>query len=67
MVVWLGYLVYCAFVSLLVCMVMDFSAAEKDSGMKLCMLVQLLSRMSCSHFSELLPTGGSPRSLNADF
>jgi len=32
---------------------MDFSAAEKYSGMKLCVLVQVLSGMSFSHFSEL--------------
>jgi len=32
---------------------MDFSAAEKDSGVKLCMLVRLLSGMSFSHFGEL--------------
>jgi len=34
-------------------MVTDFSAAEKDSGVKLCMLVRLLSGMSFSHFGEL--------------
>jgi len=32
---------------------MDFSAAEKDSGVKLCVHVQLLSGMSFSHFGEL--------------
>ena len=31
----------------------DFSAAEKDSSVKLCMLVRLLSGMSFSHFGEL--------------
>jgi len=43
-------------------MVTDFSAAEKDSGVKLCMLVQLLSVMSFSHFGKLWLTwshGGS--------
>jgi len=34
---------------------MDFSAAEKDSSVKLCMLVRLLSGMSFSHFGELWP------------
>jgi len=53
-VVWLGYLVYCAFV----CTVTDFSAVEKDSGVKLRMLyVPLLSGMSFSHFGELWPRG----------
>jgi len=47
-----------------VCMVADFSAAEKDSGMKFRLLVRLLSGMSFSHFGELWPRGGSPRSLN---
>jgi len=28
---------------------------EKDSGVKLCMLVQILSGMSFSHFGELYP------------
>ena len=41
--------VFCLFV----CMVTDFSAAEKDSGVKLCVLVRLLSLMSLSHFGEL--------------
>jgi len=41
-VVWSGYLVSFVFV----CMVMDFSAAEKDSGAKLCSLVRILSGMS---------------------
>jgi len=36
-----------------VCAVMDFSAAEKDSGVKLCMLVRLLSGMSFSYFGEV--------------
>jgi len=30
---------------------------EKDSGVKLCMLVRLLSRMSFSHFGELWLAG----------
>jgi len=42
MVVCLGYLVY----SLSFCTVTDFSAAEKDSSMKLGMFVPLLSRQS---------------------
>ena len=37
---------------------MDFSAAEKDSGVKLCVLFRLLSEMSFSHFGELWPRGG---------
>jgi len=57
MVVWLGYIVYfCAFL----CTVTDFSAAEKDSGMKLRMLVPLLSGMSFSHFGELWPREAPP-------
>jgi len=44
---------------------LDFSAAQKDSGVKLRMLVRLLSGRSFSHFGELWPRprGGSPRSL----
>ena len=34
-------------------MVTDFSAAEKDSSVKLCMLVRLLSGQVFSHFGEL--------------
>jgi len=49
---------------LFVCTVTDFSVAEKDSSMKLRMLVRLLSGMSFSHFRELWHRGGSPRSLN---
>jgi len=41
-----------------------FSEVEKDSGVKLCMLVRLLSEMSFSHFGELWPRGSSSRSLN---
>ena len=33
--------------------VTDFSAAGKDTGVKLCVLVRLLSGMSFSHFGEL--------------
>jgi len=36
-----------------VCTVTDYSAAEKDIGMKLRMLVRLLSKQVFSHFSEL--------------
>ena len=36
---------------------MDFLAAEKDSGVKLCRLVRLLSGMSFSHFCELWLAG----------
>jgi len=52
-VVWLGYLVYCMFVYLLVCTVTDFSAAEKDSGVKLRTRVRLLSIRILSYFGEL--------------
>jgi len=45
------------FVCLFVCTVTDFSAAEKDSGVKLCMRVRLLSGMSFSHFGELWLAG----------
>jgi len=55
MAVWLGYIVS---VCLFVCMVTDFSAAEEDSGVKLCKLVQLLSEMSFSDFGEVWPRGG---------
>jgi len=47
-------------------MVTDFSAAEKDSSVKLRVLVPLLSEMSFSHFGELWPRGGSLRSLYAN-
>jgi len=47
-----------------VCTVMDFSAAEIYSGVKLHILVRLLSGRSFSHFGELWPRGGSSRSLN---
>jgi len=40
------------FVCHFVCTVTDFSAAEKDSGVKLCMQVRLLSAMSFSCFGE---------------
>ena len=45
---------FCVFVILYT--VTDFSAAEK-SGVKLCMLVRLLSAMSFSHFCELWLAG----------
>ena len=38
-------------------MVTDFSASEKDSGVKLRVLVRLLSAMSFSHFGELWLAG----------
>jgi len=41
-------------------MVTDFSAAEKDSSVKVRTLVQLLSGMSFSHFGELLPGVARP-------
>jgi len=47
-------------VFLFVCTVADFSASEKDSGVKLRTLLRLPSRMSFSHFGELWPRGGSP-------
>ena len=40
------------FVCVFVCAVTDFSAAEKESGVKLCMHVPLLSAMSFSHFGH---------------
>ena len=43
-----GYLIFCLFV----CMVTDFSAAEKDSCVKSCVRVRLLSTMSFSNFGE---------------
>jgi len=45
------------FVCLFECTVTDFSAAEKDGGVKLCMLIRLLSRMSISRFGELWLAG----------
>ena len=48
-VVW-GYLVYSMF---FVCMITDLSAVKKDSVMKLCVLVRLLSGQFFSHFGEL--------------
>jgi len=45
------YLVYCVFVCRFVfCTVTDFSAAEKDRGVKFCTHVGLLSRQVFSHF-----------------
>ena len=44
----LGLLFVC-----LLCTVTDFSAAEKDRGVKLCMLVRLLSEQVFSYFGEL--------------
>jgi len=41
----------------LYCTVTDFSAAEKDSGVKLRMFVRLLSGMSFFRFGELWPRG----------
>jgi len=43
----------CLSVCLFVCTITDFSAAEKDSGVKLCTIVRLLSGMSFPHFGEL--------------
>jgi len=57
----------CLFVCLHVCVVTDFSAVEKGSSVKLCMLVRLLSGMSFCHFGELWLGGDSPRSLNVKF
>jgi len=37
--------------------VTDFSAAEKDIGVKLRTLVRLLSGMGFSHFGEVWPRG----------
>jgi len=61
----MGYLVYCVFVFCLFCLFVivctvrptNFSAAEKDSGVKLCTLVRLLSGMSSFHFGELWLAG----------
>ena len=44
-------------VCLFVCTVMDFSAAEKVSGAKLCIILWLLASMSFSHFGELWLAG----------
>jgi len=41
--------VFCLFV----CLVTDFSASEKDNGVKLRMLVRLLLEQVFSHFGEL--------------
>ena len=38
---------------LFLCTVTDFSVAEKDNGVKFCLLVRLLSGTSFSHFREL--------------
>jgi len=45
------------FVFLVVCMVTDFSAAEKDRGVKFCMHVGLLSGQVFSPFGELWLAG----------
>jgi len=41
------------FVCLFVCTAADFSAAEKDRGVKFSVRVRLLSRQFLSHFGEL--------------
>ena len=46
-------LVVCFLFFLFVCTVMDFSAAQKVTGMKFCMPVQLLSGQVFSDFGEL--------------
>jgi len=48
---------YLVYFRVFVCTVTDFSAAEKASGVKLPMLVRLLSDMSFSHFDDLWPRG----------
>jgi len=45
------------FVILFVCTVTDFSATEKDRGVKFCMRVGLLSRQVFSPFGELWLAG----------
>ena len=51
-----GYLVYCGFAMLFichfVCTVADFSAAEKDMGVKFCRRVALLPGQVSSPFGE---------------
>jgi len=47
------FLFVCLLACLHVCTVTDFSAAEKDSGVKLRTLVRLLSGQVFSHFGEL--------------
>jgi len=47
----MGYSVYCVFV-FFVCTVTDFSASEKDRGVKFRMRVRLLSGHKVSHFGE---------------
>ena len=47
---------------LCVCTVTDFSAAEKDIGVKLRVLVRLLPGQVFSHFGELWPRDGFPKS-----
>jgi len=56
-VIWLGYIVYfCA-----TCLYgYGFLSGGKDSGVNLRTLVRLLFGISCSHFGELWPRGGSP-------
>jgi len=49
-----------------VCTVTDFSATENDSGVKFRVLARLLSGLSFSHFGDLWPRGGSPKSLKAN-
>ena len=46
-------------------MVTDFSKAEKDSGVKLCVVIQLLSMMSSSHFGELGLAGSHGGSITS--
>jgi len=46
-------------------MVTDFSAAEKDSGVKFCMCVRLLSGQVFSHFGELWLVGTHGRGITS--
>jgi len=50
---------------LFLCTVTDFSVTEKNSGVKLCMRVRLVSGQVFSHFGEIWPWGSSPRSIYA--
>ena len=53
----------CNFVRFFVCTVPDFSAAEKDRGVKFCMHVGLLSGQVLSPFGELWLAGSHGAAL----
>jgi len=59
-----GYIVYCLFVFMCVCMVTDLSAEDKSSGIKFCTTVPRRPRQGISHFCELCSLEAQNRPAN---